>query len=144
TLYPYGYSSNDLEGNTWIFTEDGLKCSSCPEKEDGDEVDNQEFSKAEEDNKLTESFRDFDHLNIEGLFDIVITKSSDYSVTFSGEEALLKNVQTIQSGRTLNIQQHHLSIKTGLTKPKVKVIITMPNVQNLDFGGITTSYIEGF
>jgi hypothetical protein len=32
TLRPAGYSSRDLEGNTWEFTEDGLKCITCPDK----------------------------------------------------------------------------------------------------------------
>lgn len=143
TLYPHGYSSEDLEGNTWIFTEDGLKCTTCPEQKDNKEYD-EEFSDTEKENTQTESFSDFDHLNIEGLFEIVITQDSEYSVTLSGEAALLEDIRSIQSGRTLNIQQQDLSIKNSLTKPKVKVLITMPGVNNLDFSGITNSYIEGF
>jgi phage shock protein PspC (stress-responsive transcriptional regulator) len=31
TLHPNGYGPGDLEGNTWIFTPGGLKCTTCPE-----------------------------------------------------------------------------------------------------------------
>lgn len=34
TLHPYGYGPEDLEGNTWIFTPEGLKCTSCTGKPD--------------------------------------------------------------------------------------------------------------
>lgn len=32
TLHPQGYSTSDLENNTWIYTRDGLHCITCPEK----------------------------------------------------------------------------------------------------------------
>jgi phage shock protein PspC (stress-responsive transcriptional regulator) len=29
TLYPYGYETDQIEGNTWMYTEKGLKCLTC-------------------------------------------------------------------------------------------------------------------
>ena len=34
TLYPYGYTIRDLENNRWVFTEDELKCVTCPAREE--------------------------------------------------------------------------------------------------------------
>ena len=126
-------------GNTWVISKDKyLKCISCPEStsanEQGDEVVN--------------GLTDFDELEINGLFDVRITQGFDYSVELVGSEKEKQKYKVSQHGKTLTIE--YISNKkfnwkvNPLNIDKIKINITMPQLENLELKGAGDVIFSGF
>ncbi len=49
TLYPYGYEASQIEGNTWMYTEKGLKCLTCTVQPGGKEEADSTYDSDNED-----------------------------------------------------------------------------------------------
>lgn len=143
TLHQNGYSSQDLEANTWIFTEDGLKCRTCPPK-DREQENRQGTSTTTGGGVVTKDFAGFESLDIKGsLCEIVVTKQDHYSVALYADQSVLAKVDIEKNGNTLEIAHNSLN-KSVQLNPKLKVVITMPQLEAIKLSGLTEAYVEGF
>lgn len=156
TIYHYGYKSNDIEGNEWMFSESGqLECLSCNKKsfksqdEDGSGVDlkSQENSYSDSD-EISYPFEKFNDLRIGALVDIEISKSKndDFEVTVKGKEEYLDDVYLNQIGDQLeiNFKVDDWKKHTKNNNNRVKVIINMPSLNNIEIYGGVIGEIRGF
>lgn len=162
TIHHYGYRNYQIEDNDWVFRkDDGLICLTCEsynskpniQDEDEDEDDQFDFDLSSKKRSYTDSdeltypFENFDELKIGAVFDIEISKSTgdSYSVSIRGEERELDEVYLNQVGDRLEVKYK----KGDWTWKKdnenrVKLIITMPELNEIEIYGACTGEISGF
>ena len=158
TIYQSGHSVDQMEGNQWMFTEDGLQCITCieddseapeqieapEEPEEPEEVEDPETNATGDIGIISRDLKDFDNLEIAGFFEIVVTQDKNYAVNISGDKELLDNIKVERNAGTLKISETKFELSSGFLKPKVKVVINMPKLEAIKLSGITQSYVEGF
>lgn len=144
TLYNSGYDEDQMEGNTWIYTEEGLICQTCPigKKQGSSDPINNNFSRGTE-TTITRNISDFDNLDINGFCEIIVTKKDQYSVQLSGDRQILDITKATKTGNTLKIRQSPTN-KTGFLNPQLKIVIAMPTLEAVKFSGVTQAYVDGF
>jgi phage shock protein PspC (stress-responsive transcriptional regulator) len=136
TYFEYDYRN----GNTWIISKDKhLQCVTCPE----------EISQNSEEGGITSSLTDFNELEILGLFDVHITQGYDYSVDLIGSETEKQKYKISQHGQTLTIEYDNDNKKfdwksNPLSLDKIKINITMPELESLELKGAGDVIFSGF
>ena len=136
TYFEYDYRN----GNTWKISKDkNLQCVTCPE----------EPSENSEEGEKTSSVSDFDELEIHGLFDVRITEASYYSVDLIGSEEEKQKYKISQHGETLTIEYDNDRKKfdwnsNPLNLDKIKINITMPQLESLELKGAGDVNFSGF
>ncbi|WP_448520233.1 PspC domain-containing protein [Rhodoflexus sp.] len=102
TLYPHGYNVGDLDNNhRWKFTEEGLKCLNCPEKETKTAFDDQEIGIHA---KRYTNYADFSKLSLEGNYDVQISRSKHFELVIDADdEQALTGISVVQEGNLLKI-----------------------------------------
>jgi hypothetical protein len=86
-------------------------------------------------------FKGFSKLDISGPFDVEVTQSDKFDVTFTVDEKHYSKTEVNQSGDTLKIafKNHH-----GCGNCKMNVKISMPTLTAVDLGGAVDTSISGF
>lgn len=146
TIYQSGHTVEQMEGNEWMFTENGLQCITCPDEIEDESIGDSNNSDSATSQGYTtyEEFKDFNSVDIDGLYEIIITRDSAFSVTVSGDQDLIKNSSIEKNGNTLNINQEGLNINGKFLEPRAKIIITMPTLEAVKLEGITKAFVDGF
>ena len=131
-IHSYVVNSNGWESfqtdQTWVITEKGLSCSSCPPPDE-------EF----------ETFNDFDHIDLSGHLDVRIIQGN-YSIEVGNPEEQAEHIY--KEGETLIVD--YSNGKDNLLKNKipsgkrVKITISLPDLESLEFSGAGKIDIEGF
>jgi phage shock protein PspC (stress-responsive transcriptional regulator) len=124
------------ENHTWKMTEDGIECVSCPKPT------------AEE---LAQSdLKDFDQLDLHGIFDVRIYQGNEYSVELKGPETEKEKYRIYRSGKTLVIDfegKKNFNWDWNFDKVKsdqVYISITMPEIEKLEATGFGSIQFEEF
>ena len=140
TIYRSGFSVSQMEDNTWMFTEAGLRCLTC-EYESDDDDDEYYYS-----GSFKKSFEvgTFTGLDIGDDFIINLMQSDSTSVTLSGEEAFIDEVLVTNDGGLLKIgfDQDRYSIRKK--DRGIEVNIELPNLEEVYFSGVSKAYINDF
>ncbi len=131
-----GYRDSNFD-KTWKMTEHGFECVNCtqPTEEKALALNDQY------------GLKDFDELDITGIFDLVIRQSDVYSVELKGSESEKKRFRVDQSGDRLEIDYRSRNKTFWLNDhddETVKILISMPNLQKLKVKGAGKIRIEGF
>lgn len=131
---------DDLEGNTWIMTEKGITCQTCPKSETGDDDDdtNDQFG-----------LSNFDELDIRGIFDINIKSGDEYAVELLGPDDEKKKYKIFRSGETLVVEYEGGKGKFDWDKDivngdEIRINITMPNLEKIEAEGYGSIRFEEF
>ena len=89
------YWALNFETQTWKMTERGCECITCPVAESEDEtesgIDEHGPSTAELDSRDQFGFKDFNSVDVNGIFKAVIRKGDSYSVRMEGNDATRKH-----------------------------------------------------
>lgn len=115
---PYENRSN----NTWIMSEEGLVCKSCPET-----------------STKVSSFENFTHVDITGLFDVRIERGADFNIEIKGPNR-----------QNIDIRKQNNTIKLSLDEQRVvlrkenTVYITMPALEEVTMAGAGKLEINDF
>jgi len=139
TIYRSGFSVSQMEGNTWVFTESGLRCLTC-EYQDEDEDDYYYGG------DYYESFDvgPFTGLEVGDDFIVNIMQADSFSVNLSGEEVYIQEVSVENDGGFLKIgfdkDKFHLKKKTR----GIEVNIELPYLEEVHFSGVSKAYINDF
>lgn len=129
---------NYRDGYTWQMTEDGMECITCP-KPTADEIAN-------------EDLRDFDQLDIHGIFDVRIHRGDGFSVELKGPESEKNKYNIYRTGKTLVIDfegKKRFDWNWNAEKvlnDKVHISITMPEIDGIKatgFGSIDFDEMSG-
>lgn len=85
--------------------------------------------------------RNFDQIEVEGWIEVEIKKGNNYSIQKIGPSELIRHMEIYQSGSVLNItmEDGYFNLKT-----KPKVIITMPQINDLKLSGASECKTELF
>jgi len=131
-----GYRDSNFD-KTWKMTEHGFECINCTQPTESKALElNDQFG-----------FKDFNELNITGIFNLVIRQGDVYSVAMQGPESEKKRFKVDQSGEQLEID-YRSNNKTywlkNLDDEPVKIIISMPNLTKLKVKGAGKVRIDGF
>jgi hypothetical protein len=91
-------------------------------------------------------FTGFDSVDVSSAFEVVITRSDNFSVVISADEELHDFVEVTKSGDRLKIYLQPHNIFTDFTTgvKTLKAEITMPVLDTLILGGATSGTIYGF
>lgn len=148
TLYIYGYRSYQMENNTWVFTEDGLKCVTCPDDQgyenNPESPDAPQKPDFEADFNDVDELRDFNFIDIGNTFILNISQDDEYSVSVSADEKDLGKINFDQQGDLLKIRFRDSNYIIDASRQKIKVNITMPELKGIDLHGGSQTYISGF
>ena len=131
---------DELEGNTWIMTEKGITCQTCPksvENEDGNQVEDQ-FG-----------LSNFNELDIRGIFDINIKSGDEYAVELIGSDDEKRKYKIFRSGETLVIEYESGTRKFDWNKDvvdmdEIRINITMPSLEKIEAEGYGSIRFEEF
>jgi phage shock protein PspC (stress-responsive transcriptional regulator) len=131
-----GYHDSNFD-KTWKMTEHGFECINCtqPTKEKALSLNDQY------------GLKDFDELDIKGIFDLIIRKSDVYSVELKGSDSEKKRFRVDQSGDRLEIDYRTRNKTFWLNShddETAKIFISMPSLQKLKVKGAGKIRIEGF
>jgi hypothetical protein len=131
-----GYRDSNFD-KTWKMGEHGFECIDCSQPTESKVLElNDQYG-----------FRDFNELNITGIFNLVVRKSDVYSVEMQGPESERKRFRVDQSGDQLEIDYRSRN-KTfwmkNLDDEPVKIIISMPSLTKLKVKGAGKVRIDGF
>ncbi len=138
TLYLNGYSSYDLNENTWMYTsEDGLKCLTCADRNDSSYRDDNE----NESDWINYNFENFSEINVGDQFTLDVTQSDEYEIRVNGNTADLSHVDINKSGDRIYID---LDESFQDNYENLKVEISMPTLTRLDQRGNASSEVNGF
>jgi len=112
---------------TWVITEKGITCSTCP-------APDEDF----------ESLQDFNRIDLSGLFDARI-RQGHFSIEVENPEDQAEHIY--KEGETLIVDYSNdsnpLKGKMPLGK-RIKITITLPDLENLEFSGAGKIDIKGF
>lgn len=159
-----GYRSWQITStNEWIFTEDGLDCLTCTERNQSrgllDRSDRRDRAKPNAKGKLkykTKSYegepmtfdiKDFDELEVGGIYDVYITQGDDYSIEVKGRERYKRDVLIKKYGNVLEVDM--AGRKWDLLKEldddfRLDVFITMPGLEKINSKGLSYFEIKEF
>lgn len=134
----WSYSETD-KAQTWSMTKKGLECATCPD-----------LPKREQGLSETDQFglKDFDELDIQGVFNLDIRQGDTYSIEMNGSEDEKRKYRVELVGNTLEISYNSRN-KTFWMKnldgdDPFRINITMPDLKKLKVKGAGKIKIDGF
>lgn len=146
TIYRNGYSTRQMEGNTWIFTEAGLKCSTCDE-DDSYSTNSGSGRQSFDADPMTFDFKGYDEIEGGGIFKFYIRQGDYKDIEITGEDEWLDKVRVSQSGGVLkfDIRGSDWDWRDNWeTTEKIYVYISTPELASLELSGASEAYIDGF
>lgn len=138
-IYRSGFSISQMEGNTWIFTEAGLRCLTCEYDDDDDDDDDYYYS-----GNFKKAFEvgSFTGLEVGDDFIINITRSDSFSIDLVGDETFVNEVEVVNDGGLLKIgfieDQSPLKNKNR----GIEVNVKLPELEEVYFSGVSKAYIN--
>jgi len=142
TIYSNGYRVSQMEGNTWMFTEEGLECLTCTSDRSSSRSE-RTFDKADGD-EISFDFSGFQSVDVGSIFNTEIFAGSDWDVSVSGRERDLEDVVVKVTNGALNINFKRDISRWDRNRKEVKVHIVMPELESLDLSGAAKGRIYGF
>jgi hypothetical protein len=136
---------DQVEGNTWIMSErDGLTCQTCPKSEPTDDDDSDES-----DIKDEFGLKDFDEIEIQGLFDVHIMAGDDYAVELIGSDEQKGQYDIYLAGSSLVVKNKDRDEKFNWKESfrgshEVRLNITMPNLERIEAEGLGSIKFDEF
>ena len=140
TIYRSGFSVSQMEGNTWVFTEAGLRCLTCEYDDDNDD-DEYYYS-----GNFEKSFEvgTFTGLEIGDDFIVNIQQADTISVSLSGEEAFIQEVMVTNDGGFLKVGFDNDKFPLKKKNRGIEVNIGLPELEEVHFSGVSKAYINDF
>jgi len=131
-----GYRDSNFD-KKWKMTDHGFECIDCSQPTESKTLQlNDQFG-----------FKDFNELNITGIFNLIIRQGDVYSVEMQGAESEKKRFHVEKSGEQLEIDYRSRN-KTfwlnNIDDEPVKIVISMPHLTKLKVKGAGKVRIDGF
>lgn len=139
------YDFDDVYRYKWIINEQNeLVCLDCPERND-----DAGHRSATDWSHVSAGYGDFDEIEITGNFDLTLSVGNEHRVAIGGSEIEREEYNVYRSGRTLIITpKRHRSFDWNdadeLDLTKIRVDITLPELQKLEAAGVGTVYFDRF
>ncbi|CAD5273698.1 MULTISPECIES: PspC domain-containing protein [unclassified Imperialibacter] len=147
TIYRNGYSTRQMEGNTWVFTDAGLKCTTCEEDDDYYSYNSGSGKSSFDAKPLTYDFKGYDEIEAGGIFKFYIKQGDYKDIEITGDDEWLERVKVSQSGGVLkfDIRGRNWDWRDNWeSSDKIYVYISTPDLESIDLSGASEAYIDGF
>jgi len=157
TLHLSGYRAYQLEGNEWVFNNEGkIACLTCDEGQEQSEsfrpfrkkrpYRSGEFSLDDYNGRRKEFIvSDFDIIEANGVFEIEVVQGSEYSVVAKGSNRLMDRINVNSSGGVLSLDfEGKLNWFRRGKSDKIGVIVTLPELTEANLSGASEMYIRQF
>ncbi|MEL6559792.1 MAG: PspC domain-containing protein [Bacteroidota bacterium] len=157
TLRLSGYSSYQMEGNDWIFNDQGqLACLTCVNnpptssrrlKSDSESKGSKRFALGNYSGQSVDyDLKNFTSIEANGLFEIEIQQGNSYSVTIKGPDRSIRKSDIYTSGSSLILDYN--KGKTWFSRykksDKIGAVITVPQLDGIDLSGASKVYLRSF
>lgn len=144
-LRQYDYSLRKKQ--TWIMTEFGLHCVSCPETKDTTYYEENVEDAFREGDAL--GLTGFDALDVSGAVDLRIEQGDEYTVELIGSSREKDRYRVFKDGNKLVIdleENHRFSWKNNVVTnfDEMRINITMPTLRKLNLKGAGKISLKGF
>jgi hypothetical protein len=134
------------EGNTWIVTENGLKCISCPPEPEEEDDDNDNDSTLGVHDQY--GLSDFDEVNVSGFIDLKIYRGDEFSIEMIGPDREKEKYNIYQTGDILFVKyndEKKFTWKRGFGDfDEVRINISMPHLKRLELKGVGDVMFRNF
>jgi hypothetical protein len=147
TIYRNGYSTRQMEGNTWVFTDAGLKCTTCEEDDDYYSYNSGSGKSSFDADPLTYDFKGYDEIEAGGIFKFYIKQGDYKDIEITGDDEWLERVKVSQSGGVLkfDIRGRNWDWRDNWeSSDKIYVYISTPDLEGLELSGASEAYVDGF
>ncbi len=136
----YRYNYYELEQYLWVITPAGLECITC-EKEHSNYDDYESYGAQSIKFKLDS----FSNVNIGNAFTVDIKQGENYKILVTGNEEDIDEVIVERTGDYLDIKFKNDRYDINRrSRRKLKVKITMPDINMLTVKGASKTYLQGF
>jgi hypothetical protein len=143
TIYSSGYSTSDMEGNTWMFTrESGLKCTSCPAVKSEEHHETGIFDMSGYNREIP--VHSFSSINADGLFKINVVKDSETKTVINGRSEDIDNIMVKNEGDELDINYKNKLTHWDRNRDEITINISVPSLDHVKFSGATKATLKGF
>lgn len=144
TLYIDGYRVEQLPGNQWTYDGTGLKCITCADQPESKRSSRSTSTKS--DKAQSFDFEDFQHIKATALYDLEIIHGEDYSVEIDASKTQLSKMKAYQRGDEVVFEMNEKNWNwfDDSKKRRVKVYVTMPNIESLSINGACKANIADF
>ena len=136
TLHLNGYYGYQMEDNTWVFDEDGIRCVTCTSSLERN-------SERTKDGRSFE-FVDFNEINVSSSFKVKVYRDKDFDVRLSGKRGDLDNVVMKQVDGELSIRYDDNDDNWRDRSRDITISIYLPELKYFKASGETNGYIEDF
>lgn len=147
-MYREGFSNHQMVGNAWIFNRDGLKCITCPESEDNEELegseDNEDVTWDSSGYQRTYEIDNFTELEISSAFQVKVKRGDKYKFVINGRKSDVDDVVVDKTGNVLSVDFEGDVMKLNRRSRQINVYIIMPSLTAVQFGSASKVYISGF
>lgn len=91
-------------------------------------------------------FKDFEELSVSGWFEVLVTQSDEYDVTFVGKQQMLDKLEISEnSGRlTIDLDSDFSLFPKKFENEKINVYISMPQLESVLARGVSVVYLKNF
>jgi phage shock protein PspC (stress-responsive transcriptional regulator) len=135
TLHLNGYYGYQMEDNTWVFDEDGIRCLTCTSSLERN-------SRKTKDGRSFE-FENFTEVNVSSSFKVKVYKSDEYDVRLDGKRGDLDNVIMKQVDEELSIRYEEDENWRDRSKD-ITISIYLPELAYFKASGEASGTIEDF
>lgn len=146
------YYSDRNERQTWRVTESGiLECITCYQRNSSDDGSDIRDSNRRDNRRAARDeygFRDFDSIDLEGLFDVTIEQGNDFAVEVEGDDEDVRRYKIYTSGETLVVSYD--DNRRGFWRGRafedhdIEIHITMPRLREIEASGGGKVRFRGF
>jgi hypothetical protein len=143
TIYFYGFREFQMEGNTWMFTPDGLECLTCPAEENNNSEDNR-FDEDPGENSLSFDMEGFESIRLSSIFTAEILHSEAWEVLLRGDEEDLEEVKVSMEEGILKVDFDRDISRWDHNRQKVFIYLKLPELENLELSGTVRAIVRGF
>jgi phage shock protein PspC (stress-responsive transcriptional regulator) len=132
-----GYRDSNMN-KIWKMTDHGFECTNCSEPTETKQLQlNDQYG-----------FKDFNEIEMTGIFDLVIARGDTYSVQLDGPQKEKRKYEVDANGETLEIRYRSRSNtfweKGFDLEDRVKINITLPHLTKLKIKGAGQFRVRGF
>jgi hypothetical protein len=141
-MYRAGFSNNQMNGNVWQFSEDGLQCTTCPVVKNTDEDENINWDSSGY--QRSYEIDDFTELEINSGFQVKVKKGNRYSFQINGRKSDVDDVVVDKTGDVLSLNFDGELSRSKRRLKEINIYIVMPNLNSVQFGNASKVYVSGF
>ncbi len=145
-LYRQGFSNRMIDGNIWMFEDEGLTCITCPGLDIEAETNGDSTMESSLDINGPSRRIDlagFSEISSDSPIRFVIKKSDHYEVVIEGDKENIGKVMLDRTDQMLTANTRKGTLRSNRNK-RLTIHLLMPELTSVELGGAGSALIDGF